>query len=322
MTPLEPFFGILTIDAELYRPRMTSSHLIVENGHAAFVDAGSNHSTPILLKALTQQAVLPEKVDYVFVTHVHLDHAGGAGALLQHLPNAKLVVHPKGAKHLIDPTKLIKGTIAVYGEAVFKKLYGDPVPVPPSRVVLAQDNTSLSFQGRPLLLLDTPGHANHHYSIYDEKSQGIFTGDTFGISYREFDSEKGAFVFPTTTPVQFNPDVLHQSIDRLMGYQPQSAFLTHFGRVGDLPRLVGELHLWLDEIKTIAQSLKNATQNRRMQIKGAFAELLFSKLERHAPAYPRKKAEDLLKSDIELNTLGIEHWLVQSASSNTFPMER
>lgn len=308
----QPFFGILTVDAELYRRQMTSSHLIVENGHAAFVDVGSNHSAPILLNALKQQAVSPDNVDYVFVTHVHLDHAGGAGTLLQHLPNAKLVVHLKGARHLIDPTKLIQGTMAVYGEAIFKKLYGDLVPVPSARMILAEDNANLSFQGRPLLLLNTPGHANHHYSIYDAKSRSVFTGDTFGISYREFDSEKGAFVFPATTPVQFNPETLHQSIDRLMSYQPQFAFLTHFGRVGNLPRLVGDLHLWLDEIKTIALSLKNVTQNRREQIKKAFADLLLSKLHEHCPNYPQEEAKALLQSDVELNALGIEHWLAQS----------
>lgn len=307
----EGFFDILTIDTNLFRPQMTASHLMVENGHGAFIDVGANLSAPFLLEALKQQAIPFEKVDYVFVTHVHLDHAGGVGTLLQHLPNAKLVVHPKGAKHLIDPTKLTQGTTAVYGEAVFRKLYGKIMPVPAERIILAEDNGAISFQGRHLLLLDTPGHARHHYSIYDEKSQSVFTGDTFGISYREFDSEKGAFIFPTTTPVQFDPDALHQSIDRLMSYQPQFAFLTHFGRVGDLPRLASELHRWLDEIKISALSLKNTIQNRREQIKTAFADLLFSKLHKHLPTYPPEKAKILLQSDIELNALGIEHWLAQ-----------
>lgn len=315
-------FDILTIDARVYRPRMTASHLIVENGHGAFVDVGSSLSTPFLLEALKEKAIPPEKVDYVFVTHVHLDHAGGAGSLLQHLPNAKLVVHPKGARHLIDPTKLVQGTIQVYGVPVFEKLYGQVVPVSAERVVLAEDNTTLSFQGRPLLLIDTPGHANHHYCLYDEKSHGVFTGDTFGISYREFDNEKGAFVFPTTTPVQFNPEALHRSIDRLMHYQPKFAYLTHFGRVGELPRLVENLHQWLDDIESFAKQLKNETHNRPAQIKQAFTALLLTRLHKHIPAYPQDLAAQLLAADIELNTQGIECWLAQSASSNTLPIEK
>lgn len=319
---IEHPFGILTIDAKIYRPRMTASHLILENGHGAFVDVGSSLSAPLLLEALKEKSIPPEKVDYVFVTHVHLDHAGGAGALLQHLPNAKLVVHPKGARHLIDPTKLVQGTIQVYGVSVFEKLYGYVAPTPAERVVLAEDNLTLSLQGRPLRIMDTPGHANHHYCLYDEKSNGIFTGDTFGISYRDFDNEKGAFVFPTTTPVQFNPEALHRSIDRLMHYQPKFAYLTHFGRVGELPRLVNDLHRWLRDIESFAMSLKNEQHNRLERIRQAFTELLLSGLHEHMPSYPLDKAKKLLEADIDLNTQGIECWLAQSASSNTLPIEK
>lgn len=294
-------FHVYTIDAMVYRPQMTASHLIVENGHAAWVDVGSNSSSTILMNVLKELGIPPEQVDVIFVTHVHLDHAGGAGTLLQQLPNAKLVVHPRGAKHLMDPSKLIEGALQVYGKATFERLYGTLIPVAPDRVILAGDNTTFSFQGRPLLLLDTPGHARHHYCIYDEKSRGIFTGDTFGISYREFDTKDGAFIFPTTTPVQFDPVALSESIQRLMYYQPECAYLTHFGRVSNLPHLAEELYQWLEAIQHFTPPAEH--------IREAFAAMLWNKLHLHNPAYPQNKAEALLKPDIDLNTQGILYWL-------------
>src|SRR5262249_7769502 len=156
----------------------------------------------------------------VLLTHVHLDHAGGAGLLLQSLPNARAVIHPRGARHLIDPAKLIAGSIEVYGEQKFRELYGDIVPISQERVWIAEDGLRVTLGGsRELELIHTPGHALHHYCIVDRAAQAIFSGDTFGVSYREFDTARGEFIFPTTTPVHFDPVALHGSVDRLMSYR-------------------------------------------------------------------------------------------------------
>ncbi|TXT21253.1 MAG: beta-lactamase-like protein [bacterium] len=181
--PIQHEHGIVTLDADYLRPGLAAVHLIVEDGGVAIVDTGTNHAVPSVLAELRGLGLGPEAVDYVIVTHVHLDHAGAAGALLQNCPNAKLVVHPKGARHMIDPAKLVAGSIAVYGREHFYAHYGDIVPAPAERVIEAGDGFRLDFRGRTLSFLDTPGHARHHYCIHDQRSNSLFTGDTFGISY-------------------------------------------------------------------------------------------------------------------------------------------
>src|SRR5690606_40338286 len=133
--------GISVIDTGFVRTQFDASHLIVENGRAAFVDTGTNHSVPRLLAALAAHDLEPDAVDWVVLPHVHLDHAGGAGLLLEHLPRAKLVVHPRAARHMIDPSALMEGVRAVYGEEVTARDYGELVPVPAERVVTTSDGS-------------------------------------------------------------------------------------------------------------------------------------------------------------------------------------
>src|SRR3990172_5600407 len=162
--------GISAIDAEFIRPHATSIHLIVEKGRAAIVDAGSNDAVPLVLEAIAGKGLAPEDVDYVVLTHIHLDHAGGAGLLMSRFPNARLTVHPRGARHIADPRRLIDGTIAVYGQEAAKRLYGDIVPVAPERIIETPHGASVSLNGRELRFLDTPGHARHHVCIVDSRS--------------------------------------------------------------------------------------------------------------------------------------------------------
>ncbi|MGB6452810.1 MAG: MBL fold metallo-hydrolase, partial [Steroidobacteraceae bacterium] len=244
--------GITAVDTDYIRPGLAAAHVIEHAGRAAFVDVGTNHSVPRLLAALEMLGIAREAVDFVFLTHVHLDHAGGAGLLLQELPKARAVVHPRGAPHLTHPEKLIAASIAVYGEARYRELYGDLVPIPPERMRVMQDEERISLAGRELLLLNTPGHALHHYSIVDGMHANIFTGDTLGLSYRELDTAAGPFVVPTTTPSQFDPEQLTASIDRLLGYSPQAAYLMHYSRVTGLPRIAVSLKKQIRELAALA----------------------------------------------------------------------
>ncbi len=231
--------GITAIDVDYVRPRLASSHLVIDGGRAAFVDTGTTHSVPNLMAALAEKSVDPADVDWVLATHVHLDHAGGAGALMQLLPNARCAVHPRGARHLAEPSKLIAGSIAVYGEERFRSLYGDIVPIEESRLFVPEDGATVRLGRRDLELIHTPGHALHHYCIVDRDHELIFSGDTFGISYRDFDVDGREFIFPTTTPVHFDPEALCNSVDRLMSYAPRAIYLTHYAEVRDLDRLAG-----------------------------------------------------------------------------------
>lgn len=307
--------GITTIDTGYCRPGFDASHLLVEKDQAALVDVGTAFSVPRLLQVLDAKGVAREAVRYVMVTHVHLDHAGGAGSLLRNLPNARLVVHPRGAPHMIDPAKLIAGATAVYGEERFNALYGEIVPVAAERVITAPDNFELSLGGRPLLFLDTPGHARHHYCIYDAVSRGMFSGDTFGLSYREFDSEKGPFVFPTTTPVQFDPEALHASIERLLSFNPARMYLTHYGCIEIVPRLADDLHAMIDAFVGLAREVAAANHGRHGALVAGLDGLLLDALRAHGCGLPTARMRELLAVDVDLNAQGLEIWLNKAADA-------
>jgi glyoxylase-like metal-dependent hydrolase (beta-lactamase superfamily II) len=229
--------GITAIDTHYVRPLMDAAHLIVHRGRAAFVDTGTSRSVPHLLAALDALGVGRDAVDFVFLTHVHLDHAGGAGQLMRELPHARAVLHPRAAPHMIEPAKLIAGSIAVYGESAYRRLYGEIVAIDPERILVTQDGTRVELAGRSFEFIHTPGHALHHHCIVDHEANCIFSGDTFGISYREFDVDGRPMIMPTTTPTQFDPPQLLHSIDRLLSFAPESMYLTHYSRVGELARL-------------------------------------------------------------------------------------
>jgi glyoxylase-like metal-dependent hydrolase (beta-lactamase superfamily II) len=300
--------GIFCIDTGFHRPRFDAAYLMVERGRAAFIDTGTNHAVPRLLAALDAAGLAADAVDYVIPTHVHLDHAGGAGLLMRSLPAARLVVHPRGARHMIDPRALYQGALAVYGQAEMDRSYGELVGVPAERVVTTADGMTLEIAGRPLQFIDTPGHARHHHCVWDERSRGWFTGDTFGLSYREFDTARGAWIMPTSTPVQFEPDALRASIERLLARDPACIHLTHYGRVRDAARLGALLLEQLDAMVAIATSLRDAPQ-RHEALKQALGALYAERLRAHGCTLPDTRLRELLALDVELNAQGIEVWL-------------
>ncbi len=303
--------GITAIDTGLLRPKFDASHLIVESGRAAFVDTGVNDSVPLLLAALAGQDLDPADVDFVFLTHVHLDHAGGAGQLMEALPNAKAVLHPRGAPHMIAPSKLIKGARAVYGEKEYKRQYGDIRAIAEARVLVVADNQEINLAGRHLRCVFTEGHARHHYCLGDERSQSVFTGDSFGVSYRELDTVNGEFIYPTTTPVHFDPAEAHKSIDRIMALQPTALFLTHYSRVCDLNRLAADMHQRLDAFVALARQLASDRERTRA-LQNSMLSYLLHELKEHGHSGDDDELQDIVMPDVVLNTMGLEFWLEHS----------
>ena len=173
---------------------------------------------------------------------------------MQELPNARALLHPRGAPHMIDPAKLIAGSEAVYGKERFRRLYGELVPIPAERVRTVADGERVVLGGRTLELIHTPGHAQHHYVVVDAAHASIFSGDTFGISYRALDTEKGAFITPSTVPTQFDPEQHLASIDRMLAYRPESIYLMHFSRVTDITRLGASLKEQIVELARLARA--------------------------------------------------------------------
>ena len=300
--------GLYAIDTGFHRDHFDAAYLVVERGRAAFVDTGTNFSVPRLLQALQSLELPLSAVDWVIPTHVHLDHAGGVGLLMQTLPEARLLVHPRGARHMIDPSALYQGALAVYGQAEMDRAYGQLRSVAAERVVSSSDGMTVELAGRPLTLLDTPGHARHHHCIWDETTRGWFTGDTFGLSYREFDTAQGAWIMPTSTPVQFEPDALADSVHRLMARAPQAMYLTHYGRVQGVDRLAQTLLGLLDATVRTAQALRDHPQ-RHEALEQALLEIYAQDLQRHGAPHSREEIQRLLGLDIDLNAQGIAVWL-------------
>lgn len=307
---LELDHQIACVDTGYERPQLAACYLVESGNHGAFIDTGTAHSVSGLMRLLESRGIAPENVDYVIPTHVHLDHAGGAGALMERLPKAKLVVHPRGARHMIDPGALRAGATAVYGEEQFQQSFGELVPVAPERVIEAEDGFRLDFRGRELVFLDSPGHARHHLCVFDPLSRGLFTGDTFGLSYREFDTDRGPFVFATTTPVQFDPEAWLTTLDRLMSYRPERLFLTHFGEVREVDRLVADLRRSIREFADIALAAKDAGEaGLQVRVAAAIETSLLRGLREHGCRQSDETLRVLLRMDVELNAQGLAVWL-------------
>ena len=307
--PISYGTGIYAIDSGYVRAGLAAIYLVVEGGRAAVIETGCNSSLPFVEEALDRLGIARDRVDFVIPTHVHLDHAGGAGAMMRAFCNARLVVHPRGARHMVDPSKLIAGTIGVYGEEATQRLYGDILPIEADRVIEANDGLSVSLAGRSLLCLDVPGHARHHIAIVDEKSRSIFTGDTFGVTYAELAGDERQFVFPTTTPVQFEPEALHASMDRLLSHKPPVVYPTHFGQLRDVEANGEVLHRHIDASVSIALAASGTGEARHRQIAAELSKYALAQVREVGCRLPDSRVLELLGNDIELNAQGLGVWL-------------
>jgi len=300
--------GIHTIDTlYLGLSEVAAAYLIVDGDRAAFVDNNTNEAVPRLLAALAEQGLTPEQVDYLIITHVHLDHAGGTSALARACPNAKVVAHPRAAPHIIDPTKLVASASAVYGQAEFERLYGTIEPVDEERVLVMEDEQTLRLGERELRFLHTRGHANHHFCIVDSVSDAIFSGDAFGLVYPALQGE-GTFAFPSTSPTDFEPGLARESIKRLVDERPSCIYPTHFGVVTDIDTAAGQLLRHLEFAERLRDDAEASDRRDealeaycRSRLTDYFAGLLDSmgNLGRNADTWSH------LKLDIDLNAQGI-----------------
>ena len=213
---------------------------ILKGSRIIIVESGPTSSVPKLLEGLRELNVEFADVEYVAVTHVHLDHGGGAGTLLKHLPNAKVVVHPRGAPHLIDPRRLWESAQSVLGYV--SEIFGEPEPVPEDRVVsMAEGSLDLGGDAK-LNVTKTLGHASHNLSFLETYNGGVFPGDAAGTYFPEFDS-----VIPTSPP-PFHLDAALASLDKLISLKPTVLYYSHFGKASDAVRRLRDykvqLQLW------------------------------------------------------------------------------
>ena len=220
--------------------------------------------------------------------------------------NASLIVHPRGARHMIDPSKLIAGAMAVYGEEKFKEYYGEIIPVDANRVIEAEDNFILDFDGRELRFIDTPGHARHHFCIWDKLTKSMFTGDTFGISYRDLDYQDKVYIFPSTSPVQFDPEALIKSINRIMEFEPERVCLTHFSAIKPTQKILNQLINSIHFVSDLA--IKYADKNDAETIIYRKMMDYFLKGLSEIGVSDTNFAEERLSLDVKINTQGLLYW--------------
>jgi len=298
---------IYTVDALYYEKELASIHLVRSNKRIAIIDTGTQYSVPQVAAALAELGLTYDHVDFIILTHIHLDHAGGAGTLMQLCNNAQLVVHPRGARHMADPTKLIAGASAVYGEQEFARLYGDIKPIDATRMLQPIDGETLDFAGRALTFIDTPGHASHHHCIIDSQTGSVFTGDTLGVGYKALRNAEHAFVAPTTTPVQFNPEALHASIDKVMSYAPDTLYLTHYSSLKPSARIVAGLHEQIDDFVMLTQKATE-TDDIEGKLSTELTEYLVRRCVNEVEGIDDATARHWLKLDAHLNAQGLAFW--------------
>lgn len=280
---------------------------VIDEEELTIVETGPSPSVKYIKKGLEKLGFSLDQVKYIIVTHIHLDHAGGAGLLLKECPNATVVVHERGARHLAAPERLIAGAKAVYGDK-FQTLFNPIIPVPEERLLVKREGDTLAISSNcTLVFLDTPGHANHHFSIYDPVSKGIFTGDTVGIRYEQLISEGIQLFLPSTSPNQFNPNVMREAIARMQKMDVDFIYFGHFGMT-DKPKVAfQQVSDWLTVFMEEGEAVFAESQGH-----DELAERLLVKVRE----YLREQGVDdehdvsfLIELDMQVSAMGIIDYL-------------
>lgn len=311
VTPLLRHFGdgIHALDSGYFRDEFDAVHLVVEKGRIAIIDTSTRYAVPRIMDAIRALGMDASHVDWILLTHIHLDHAGGAGELMRLCPNARMTVHPRGSRHMIDPSKLWEAVCQVYGTEMAVREYGSLQPIAADRIIETPEGATIALAGRTFEFWDAPGHARHHVFIRDTHTGAFFTGDTFGISYREFDSAAGAFVFITSSPSQFSPQDMQASIRRILAAQPQAVYLTHYAQVRDVARHGDLLLRQTEEFAELALRHRESGEDRARLIRSDMETLLLGQLRGHGTHLDEQQCLQVLDLDLKLNSDGLVSWL-------------
>jgi glyoxylase-like metal-dependent hydrolase (beta-lactamase superfamily II) len=318
MNPETGLDTLKIIDCHYIAPRRAASYLLLEDNRAAFVDNNTVHAVPYLLEGLKNAGKSPEQVEYLIVTHVHLDHAGGTAALLAHCPNAAVLAHERAARHLIDPSRLIAGSKQVYGEKRYNELYGQIDPIDEARVRVVNDEDVVKLGNRELRILYTPGHAKHHLCIYDADTNSVIAGDNFGNAYPGLQNGDRPFIFFCSAPTDFEPAAAKASAQRLIDTGADRIHVAHYGTIENPKSVVDDLFKSIDRMEAVQNEAAGSDVaddalaefcERRVQ------EELY-KLYEDTGASLTDQARKDLELDVWLNWNGV-HWNAMKARKDS-----
>lgn len=295
--------SVYLVDCDYIRPQFAAAYILHNGSYAAIIETGTKYSVPAIVEQLERLKVTRENVLYILPTHVHLDHAAGAGYLAQEFPNAKILAHPRGRAHLINTQRLKEGSVSVYGKENFEMLFGDIRSIDAEKVVTAEHGMKLKLGDETLQLYHCAGHASHHFSVFLETKKVLFTGDSFGIGYPELQGANFSFVFPSTTPIDFNAKQAIESVDMFLKLKPSAVALTHFGIYSDVDKIGKELK---DDLELFGQWVEDATQKNETEateyIKGNLKEYFKKKFEEKNI---NPELLPLVDNDMQLNAMGL-----------------
>jgi len=256
--------GVYLVDAwQFGRPRCGGVY-VVQGEEAALVESGTSLAADRILRALSALGIGRTEVCWLFLTHIHLDHAGGAGALLPHLPRARVVVHPRGARHLVDPGRLLESVKAAVGNRF--PLYGTAVPIPEDRLYVSEDGERFELGGRVIRAIDSPGHAPHHLCFFEERGKLLFTGDAAGLWL-------SGRLIPATPPPSFDLAVSLATLEKLSALGPRLILYTHYGPRedgGSLAEYARLLSWWVERVQ---RALDGASGDEAKAVEALVSEL-------------------------------------------------
>jgi glyoxylase-like metal-dependent hydrolase (beta-lactamase superfamily II) len=298
--------GIRQLDTLLGGMDQLTAGFLIDGPMPALVETGSQSSVPAVHAALDALGLGPLDLRWIIVTHIHLDHAGGVGELARDFPNATVVVHERGARHLVDPSRLVDSASRVYGP-LLDSLYGRMTAVPEDRLIAAADGFRVDVgNGRSLLLVDSPGHAKHHHAVLDEHTGTLLVGDAVGVLLPDL-----GVLRPATPPPDFDLEQAVHSLRRFAELRPQQMVLTHYGPVADAQATLAEaedmLHGWVEVAERVIEDSADAGID---DVAAALAEA-FALDPETLPEAVREKAEIL--NGVHSNAAGIVRYLRQRA---------